>query len=168
MDSEKKFKNLIHLISGLFACLVMALILLTAPASAAEKKKPKLTLITNVNIFDGFSDKLAKGMSVLVEGNHIKEVGKSIKGACASVIDGGGLTMTPGLIDMHTHSMFYTSEGSNSYQDEWDAPAGGAMAAQGLRDDALMKGITTVREIAGNSRGRARAGQRGLRGGPRS
>ena len=44
-------------------------------AGATEEKKPVRILFTNVNIFDGFSDRLAKGMSVLVEGNHIKEVG---------------------------------------------------------------------------------------------
>jgi imidazolonepropionase-like amidohydrolase len=140
---------------------------LTASATAADKKKPKLTLITNVNIFDGFSDKLANGMSVLIEDNHIKEVGKSIKASGATVIDGGGRTMTPGLIDMHTHIVFMTPEGTNSYQDEWDAAGGGAMAAQAIRDDWLMKGVTTIRDIAGNSRGIARASQRGLLIAPR-
>ena len=40
-----------------------------APAepAAAEEKKPVQILFTNVNIFDGFSDKLPKGMRVLVE-----------------------------------------------------------------------------------------------------
>jgi len=133
----------------------------------AQEEKPKLTLITNVNIFDGFSDKLAEGMSVLIEDNHIKEVGKSIKADGATVIDGGGRTMTPGLIDMHSHIMFMTPEGTNSYQDEWDAAGGGAMAAQAIRDDYLMKGITTIRDIAGNSRSIARASQRGLLIAPR-
>jgi imidazolonepropionase-like amidohydrolase len=60
-------------------------------------------LITNVNIFDGFSEKLANGMSVLIEDNQIIEVGKSISAPNATLIDGGGRTMTPGLIDMHQH-----------------------------------------------------------------
>ena len=50
-----------------------------------------------------------------------------------------------------------TPEGTNTYQDEWDGPGGGAMAAQAVRDDFLMKGITTIRDIAGNSLGIARA-----------
>lgn len=106
--------------------------------------------------------------NVLVEGNVITQVSVDpivVEGAY--IVDGGGRYMTPGLIDMHTHSVFMTPEGTNSYQDEWDAPAGGAMAAQGLREDFLMKGITTVREIAGNSRGLARASQRGLLIAPR-
>ena len=136
-------------------------------AEAAEEKKPVQILFTNVNIFDGFSDKLSTGMSVLVEDNYIKEVGKSIKAPGAYVVDGEGRTMTPGLIDMHTHIVFMTPEGTNSYQDEWDGPGGGAMAAQAVRDDFLMKGITTIRDIAGNSRGIARASQRGLLISPR-
>lgn len=134
----------------------------------AQEEAPKQTLITNVSIFDGFAPGLIEGANVLVEDNVITQVSiDPIDAPTAKVIDATGKYLTPGLIDMHTHSMFYTPEGSNSYQDEWDAPAGGAMAAQGLRDDALMKGITTVREIAGNSRGLARAVQRGLLVGPR-
>jgi imidazolonepropionase-like amidohydrolase len=140
-----------------------------AKANAAkEEKKPIQILFTNVNIFDGFSPELKKGMSVLVENNFIKEVGNNIKQPeGAFMIDGKGRTMTPGLIDMHTHIVFMTPEGTNSYQDEWDGPGGGAMAAQAVRDDFLMKGITTIRDIAGNSRGIARASQRGLLIAPR-
>ena len=50
-----------------------------APAAPTEEKKPVQILFTNVNIFDGFSDKLQNNMSVLVEANYIKEVGKKIK-----------------------------------------------------------------------------------------
>ena len=39
-------------------------------ADKAEEKKPIQILFTNVNIFDGFSPELKKGMSVLVENNY--------------------------------------------------------------------------------------------------
>jgi imidazolonepropionase-like amidohydrolase len=153
---------------GLSAAVAFAASLTWPVSAIAREEKPKpQVLFTNVNIFDGFSDKLAEGMSVLVEDNHIKEVGKSIKASGATVIDGGGRTMTPGLIDMHSHIVFMTPEGTNTYQDEWDAAGGGAMAAQAIRDDYLMKGVTTIRDIAGNSRGIARASQRGLLIAPR-
>jgi imidazolonepropionase-like amidohydrolase len=145
----------------------IAILLSTAIAGYAQDG-PQQILFTNASIFNGFDPDLIEGANVLVEGNVITQVSTDVIDAPnAKVIDATGKYMTPGLIDMHTHSMFYTPEGSNSYQDEWDAPAGGAMAAQGLRDDALMKGITTVREIAGNSRGMARAVKRGLLVGPR-
>ncbi len=149
------------------ASIITFATILAFHAAAAEEKKPAQILFTNVNIFDGFSDGLKDGMSVLVEGNVIKEVAESIKAPDAFVVDGGGRTMTPGLIDMHSHIVFMTPEGTNTYQDEWDAAGGGAMAAQAIRDDYLMKGITTIRDIAGNSRGIARAAQRGLLISPR-
>jgi len=148
------------------ACIVGTLG--TATTFAQEEPKAEHIMITNVNVFDGFSESLQMNTNVLIENNYITDVGPSITlPEGARVIDGEGRTLTPGLIDMHTHSVFMTPEGTNSYQDEWDAPGGGAMAAQALRDDFLMKGITTVREIVGNSRGMARAAQRGLLVSPR-
>jgi imidazolonepropionase-like amidohydrolase len=136
--------------------------------SSFAQGAPQSVLFTNATVFDGFAPDLTEGTNVLIEGNVITQVStEDIEAPDAVVIDATGKFLTPGLIDMHTHSVFYTPEGSNTYQDEWDAPGGGAMAAQGLRDDVLMKGITTVREIAGNTRGLARAAQRGLLVGPR-
>ena len=87
-----------HLLSVITAC---ALAVTGFTAAAAEDKPPIQVLFTNVNIFDGFAESLQDGMSVLVEGNFIKEVGKSITAPDAIVVDGEGRTMTPGLIDMH-------------------------------------------------------------------
>ena len=146
---------------------IAALALAWGTALAADETEPQI-LITNVNIFDGFNDTLAMGMSVLLEGNHIKEVGKDLKASDgAKIIDGGGRTMTPGLIDMHGHVTFNTPEGTNTFTYEWDFGAAGALAGQALRDDMLMKGITTVRDIAGNSRGIANAIKKDLLIGPR-
>jgi imidazolonepropionase-like amidohydrolase len=138
-----------------------------APVSAQPSNAPQI-LITNVDVFDGFADKLQKGMNVFVEGNVIKQVSSSaISAPGATVIDGSGKTMTPGLIDMHGHITFNTPEGTNTFTFEWDFGASGALAAQALRDDMLMKGITTVRDIAGNSRGIANAIQKDLLIAPR-
>ena len=143
--------NLVRIVAGLVTLAMSASI---TPAISAGNKPPAQVLFTNVNIFDGFSDQPQKGMSVLVEDNHIKEAGRGLKaGAEATVIDGGGRTMTPGLIDMHGHVTFNTPEGTNTFTYEWDFGASGALAAQALRDDMLMKGITTARDIVGNSRG---------------
>ena len=51
-------------------------LLATTPVNSAEEKPLPQILFTNVNIFDGNSDSLAEGMSVLVEGNLIKQVKK--------------------------------------------------------------------------------------------
>jgi imidazolonepropionase-like amidohydrolase len=159
-------------ILGLFSLTVTgsALSAGAAPAKsaeAAEEKKPVQILFTNVNIFDGFSDKLSPGMSVLVEGNYIKEVGKSIKAPDAYVVDGAGRTMTPGLIDMHQHVMLNPPEGTAAYQTRWDGAAGGAFAQHHLVNNMLLKGITTVRDIAGDPLDIAKAIDMGQLPGPR-
>ena len=75
MYSNRKYTEAILLLTGLFACLVMAVLLLTAPVSAADKKPKPQTLFTNCNIFDGKADKLASNGRVLVEGNLIQKIG---------------------------------------------------------------------------------------------
>ena len=76
--------------------LMLALPVFAQDEAEGEAPPPKQVLIKNVNIFDGFDDRLQDGMDVLVEENFIKEVGKSISAPGAEVIDGGGRTMTPG------------------------------------------------------------------------
>jgi hypothetical protein len=49
------------------------------PAHAAEKTPPKVTLFTNVNVFDGKQEKLMMGHDVLVENNLIKRIGKGLE-----------------------------------------------------------------------------------------
>jgi len=158
-----KMKNIFYTILVVSALVVT----ITLPQAQAEKKKPIQVLFANVNIFDGFSDQLQNNMSVLVEGNFIKEVGKSIDAPGAYVVDGAGRTMTPGLIDMHQHVMLNMPEGTAGYQTRWDDAAGGAFAQHHLVNNMLMKGITTIRDIAGDPLDIAKAIDIGQLPGPR-
>lgn len=89
-------------------------------------------LIKNVNIFDGKNEKLSMGQDVLVEANLIKKIGKDLKAnKDASIIDGGGRTLMPGLIDMHTHLMF--RYGARVMRTDFDAQASGAAAMETLQ-----------------------------------
>jgi len=150
----------------LLTSMVSGLVLAISSLALAQEETPAQTLFTNVNVFDGFADELAMNTDVLIEGNHIIEVGPNIAAAGATVIDGGGRTLTPGLIDMHTHVTFETTAGTEGFN-QYDFGAAGAMAAQALRDNMLMKGITTGRDLAGNSRGVAKLIQQGQLIGPR-
>ena len=74
------------------------------------------TLFTNIMIFDGSSKKSYRG-EVLVQGNRIKKVAKGkkrIERNGAEVVDGGGATLMPGLINGHSH-IGYSEEGTNLY-----------------------------------------------------
>lgn len=78
-----------------------------APELVAKiaKKPDGAVLFKNVTIFDGAA--YTKKMSVLVEGGTISAVGKGKKVKApdgATVVDGAGKTLVPGLWDMHYHS----------------------------------------------------------------
>ena len=63
------------------------------------------TLFTNVRVLDGSGAQPWMG-SVLVEGNRIRQVGRppaSVGPAGATVIDGAGAILMPGLCEAHTH-----------------------------------------------------------------
>ena len=71
------------------------------------------TLFTNVAIFDG-SGKLPEPGEVLVEDKRIKAVvtgTQSIPRAGAELVDGGGATLMPGLIESHAHLSWPSSVG---------------------------------------------------------
>ena len=66
------------------------------------------TVFTNVQIIDGSGDEPFAG-EVLVQGNRIKEIAKGggrVSHDGAEVIDGGGATLMPGLVESHAHISF--------------------------------------------------------------
>lgn len=66
------------------------------------------TLFTNVQVIDGSGAAPFNG-EVLVEGNRIKAIardGESLPRDGADVVDGGGQTLMPGLIESHAHISF--------------------------------------------------------------
>ena len=148
-----------------FLAVVLIATVLPVPAADAEAKPQ--TLITNVNIFDGKSETLANGMNVLVEGNLIKTISNAaIDAAGATVIDGGGRTLMPGLIDLHTHLMTNGDKGLADIEANftWEdlAIRSAAMARQ-----YLMEGFTTVRDMGGLNGGLRRQIDAGYATGPR-
>lgn len=63
-------------------------------------------LFTNVRILEGNTSVAPYAGSVLVEGNRIKRIsrgGGSVGGGPATVIDGAGATLMPGMCEAHTH-----------------------------------------------------------------
>lgn len=139
-------------------------IVLSAFGQVAEEPAPQVTLITNANLFDG-SDKLVADMSVLVEGNRIAKIAKSIEApAGATLIDAKGRTMTPGLIDSHVHLAWVIS----SPYAMFDTPADYQAALALVEAKAmLMRGYTSIRDTAGQVFGTKRAIDEGLFPGPR-
>ncbi|WP_291749504.1 amidohydrolase family protein [Bauldia sp.] len=145
--------------------LALAALMAAAATAAAAQDAPTQTLFTNVNVFDGANEALIENANVLVEGKLIKAVSTDpIEADGATVIDGGGRTMIPGLIDMHWHSNFATlgvQEGLNTDL------AYHALKAARANNDALLRGFTTVRDMAGNVFSLAKLTDAGMYDGPR-
>ena len=131
----------------------------------AQDADPQVTLFTNVNVFDGVNEKLIKNANVVVTGNKISAVStEPLAVAGGRVIDGGGRTLMPGLIDAHWHTMFNFSPVSNTLGSSFGYLSVAAAKASG---ETLLRGFTTVRDVGGNSFGVKRAIDEGLVQGPR-
>jgi imidazolonepropionase-like amidohydrolase len=142
----------------------MLFVLAGIGTASAQDSKANATLFQNVNIFDGKSDQLIQGMSVLVEGSKIAKIAKSIPApAGATVIDAKGRTLTPGFIGSHEHVMMQLSAGEALSSDETYY----AYVATQTARTYLMHGFTAIRDAAGNSFSLKKAIDRGIVVGPR-
>ena len=147
------------------ALSVLMFVALPIALQAQEEEPPQQVLITNVNVWEGTSDGLMNGVDVLVTDNLISEVGGSISPPSgATVIDGGGRTLIPGLIEMHSHLSIM--EGMLDGRDAFDQMAIGAMTGSVLRS-YLDQGFTTTMDLGGNTLGVAKAVNVGRIPGPR-
>lgn len=108
-------------------------------------------LIKNVRIFDGLSDRVSDG-HVLIEGATIAAVERSpiAETDTTTVIDGGGRTLMPGMSDAHVHlvgmanTLLDLAMGSQSLL---------AASTLAKAKDTLLRGFTTVRDMAGDTAG---------------
>ena len=148
----------------LITMFITGALLTISTIAFAQNDAPAQTLFTNVQIFNGVDEERMAG-NVLVERNLIKQVSaESINASGATVIDGGGRTLMPGLIDMHTHTGLRRGVPDTEFL--WDGQATGAMAHETMMQ-YLDMGYTTMRDICAGSLGVARAVAAGVLTGPR-
>ena len=146
----------------LYAALVA--LLMVVPVFAQDESPPQ-TLFTNVNVFDGVNEERMNG-KVLVEGNMIKQVSdEAVSAEGATIIDGGGRTLMPGLIENHAHLMLMgpslpAMEGMTTWEDF-------AIHGTKMAEMYLMQGFTALRDAGGQNGGLQRAVNAGTIIGPR-
>lgn len=122
-------------------------------------------LFKNLKLLDPRHDEVRGGYEVLVEGDKFREVSeRPIKSATADVIDCGGRTLMPGLIDCHVHCMH--SEVYIRRLEDIPLTLGTARAAVRVRE-MLDRGFTTVRDTGGTDWGMKTAIEQELLPGPR-
>ncbi len=122
-------------------------------------------LFKNFQMLEPGIGELRGGHELLVEGETIREVSdKPIKSASATVIDCGGKTMMPGLIDSHVH-VFLSEVFIRSLE---NMPLTLMTArAVGLLKGMIDRGFTTVRDTGGADWGIKEAVEKGNIAGPR-
>ncbi|OAE62481.1 hydrolase [Achromobacter xylosoxidans] len=137
----------------------------TAPPPGAQAAADSRILFENVRIFDGTSGDLSSAISVLVHGNVIEKVSHDkVAADGARVIDGGGRTLMPGLIDMHWHSMFVGVPLAVAMTQD---PTYLNIVAGVEARKTLMRGFTTVRDLGGSAFSLKQAVDQGVIPGPR-
>ena len=142
----------------------MGAVLSPISAKAAEQKAPPQVLIRNVNIFDGVNEARMAG-NVLVEGNLIKQISaEAISAPAATVIDGGGGTLMPGLIEAHAHLSLHGDLFQIRNDLNW-MYVGAKSGAEAGR--MLMRGFTTARDAGGPVNGLRKVIDAGHVDGPR-
>jgi imidazolonepropionase-like amidohydrolase len=125
---------------------------------------PPAIVIKNARVFDGTSDTLKDGLTIVVSGNKIEKIGKDVATpAGATVVDAGGHVLIPGLIDAHVHLGIVLPPPKIIETD----PGYVAALMQKGAERMLMRGFTSVRDMAGPVFGLKQAIDEGIAVGPR-
>jgi len=108
------------------------------------------TLFQNARIVDGTSAERPGPVDVLVEDDTIRAVGRNLGAGKARVVDLGGRTLMPGLIDAHVHVIAGTADlGRNAALPDSLVTARAATIMRAM----LLRGFTTVRDVGGCDHG---------------
>jgi len=137
----------------------------STPGPASARPSSPIAF-SNLRLFDGKSDALIEGLRVVVEGRTIKSVEpvETPLGPDARVVDCGGRVLMPGLIDAHWHAMMASLPVSVLLTADIGYIT--LVAADEARK-TLMRGFTSVRDMAGPTFSLKRAIDNGLVAGPR-
>lgn len=154
-----------------YLCLLVAGMAAGAPCLHAE---PSVILIECERLFDGVSDRVRGRTQVLIRDGWIVEMGATLEApADAEHILLDGMTLSPGLIDAHTHITYSwndTTRAPDDLKEFFSGPVLTVFAAAQNAKHTLEAGFTTIRDLGsidGNDVQLSQAIQRGYTVGPR-
>ena len=138
------------------------------PGAASAFGRWRGDLFQNVRIFDGQNAALSAPSNVLVSGNKIETISAQPiavdRQADTRIIDGGGRTLMPGLIDAHWHTMLIRPTPAAALANDVGYTT---LVAAAEATDTLMRGFTTIRDLGGPSFSLKHAIDEGMLPGPR-
>lgn len=152
--------------------------LLTLPfvASGVAAQSPVVTVLRPAGVFDGVTDRIHAGWVVVVRGNRIEAAGPASSVPVppeAVTVELPGLTLLPGLIDLHSHLLLHPYD-----ETPWDdqvlrEPLALRVARAVVHAERTLRaGFTTLRDLGTEGAGYAdvglkRAIEEGIIPGPR-
>ena len=118
-------------------------------AEAEEPAPASETLFRNVRVLDVVKGQLGAPTNVLIEGDRIAKIGGNIPShGHMKIIEGGGRTLMPGMIDVHVHLTFSALTMPQMLSPDL-TPEKAEAAAGRQSHDMLLRGFTAVRDAGG-------------------
>ncbi|HEX8147212.1 MAG TPA: amidohydrolase family protein [Pyrinomonadaceae bacterium] len=142
----------------LFNLLLALLVTLSLPNCARTQTRPAASsdtrlVIRAARMLDPRAGRVINDAAVVVEGERVTAVGAAAPvPEGAKVIDLGDVTLLPGLIDAHTH-ITYHFDRTGRFGISWDSGPDETLGY--ARENAratLLAGVTTARDLGGDSR----------------
>jgi imidazolonepropionase-like amidohydrolase len=134
----------------------LAVLLAAAAPLAQTAPAASTTVLTPARVFDG--EAMHEGWAVRVKGDRIDAAGPaaSVAAAGATVIDLPGATLTPGLVEGHSHILLH-SYSETSWNDQVSREGLALRVARAVNHlrDTLQAGFTTVRDLGTEGAGYA-------------
>lgn len=121
------------------------------PTLAQRPAAPHIVAMVGGTLIDGFGSTPLRNSVILIEGDRIKavgQVGSLAVPAGAEVISTEGMSVLPGLWDMHVHTML---NGHPDY-DHWDKTYANRLETEIMPASAkqlLLAGVTSARDLGG-------------------
>jgi imidazolonepropionase-like amidohydrolase len=137
--------------SVLLLALVFAILNLSPQGTAAHQRAARIKALVGGTLVDGFGGKPIRNSVILIDGERIRAVGQVGMLAVppdAEVISTEGMTVLPGLWDMHVHLMI---NGHSDYA-HWDKTYPAQFEPVIMPASAkqlLMAGVTSARDLGG-------------------
>jgi imidazolonepropionase-like amidohydrolase len=121
---------------------------LFAFAAFAADAPPKVVALRAARLIDGRGGNIVSPAVIVVRGNRIESIGGAVP-AGAQVIDLGDMTLLPGLIDAHVHTLLQGDITAEDYDTQLfkESLAYRALRATRALKIALGNGFTTVRDV---------------------
>jgi imidazolonepropionase-like amidohydrolase len=165
-EQEMTMRLFVNMVLGVVVASALTAVGVSAQAPQAQSTA---VIFENVRVFDGKTDRLSGPSNVLVVGNVIRSVSAgpvaALPEARVTRVAGGGRTLMPGLIDIHTHMMFAgIPQAAGLTADIGFINIAAAKSA----NEMLMRGFTSGRDLGGPIFGLKRAIDAGLTPGPRT